>query len=141
MESFQLSIVTPEKKIFDQQILSLIAPGSEGYLGILAHHAPLITNLIPGKLTVKDKQNVESIYAISGGFLEVAGNKATILADAIERFDEIDIDRAKRAEERAREILASKTRDSVEFTRSEAALERALNRIQIFDGHNLHQQY
>ena len=144
MESFQLSIVTPEKKIFDQQILSLIAPGSEGYLGILAHHAPLMTSLIPGKLMVKvhpeavigDKQNIESIYAISGGFIEVAGNKATILADAIERVEEIDIDRAKRAEERAREILAGKIHDSVEFTRVEAALERALNRIQIFNGHN-----
>jgi F-type H+-transporting ATPase subunit epsilon len=136
MELFQLTIVTPEKKVFDQKIISIIAPGSEGYLGILAHHAPIITGLIPGKLTVKNQENLESYYAISGGFLEVAGNQATILADAIEKVDEIDFDRAKRAEERAREILASINRDSVDFTRSEAALERALNRIQIFNGHN-----
>ena len=132
MEIFQLNIVTPEKKVFDDDISSIIAPGSQGYLGILAHHAPLITDLVPGKLTVKDKQNKEHIYAISGGFLEVGGNQATILADAIENVTEIDIDRAKRAEERAREILATKMRDDVEFTHAQAELERALNRIQVF---------
>ncbi|MCX7918918.1 MAG: F0F1 ATP synthase subunit epsilon [bacterium] len=136
MQSFLLTIVTPEKKVFEQQIRSIIAPGSEGYLGILAHHAPLITSLIPGKLTIRDNQNQEFIYAISGGFLEVAGNKVTILADAIEKVEEIDIARAKRAEERAREILESRKRDQVEFTRAQAALERALNRIRVYNGHN-----
>lgn len=136
MDSFLLTIVTPEKKVVEQQIRSLIAPGSEGYLGILAHHTPLTTGLIPGKLTIKDPANLETIYAISGGFLEVAGNQATILADAIERAEDIDIDRAQQAQIRAREILASKTRDSVEFAHAEASLERALNRIGIFNGHS-----
>lgn len=140
MEPFLLNIVTPEKTVFEEEIISLIAPGSEGYLGILAHHVPLITGLIPGKLMVRDKQNNTIIYAVSGGFLEVAGNRATILADAVERVEEIDIDRAKRAEERAREILESKNRDSVEFTKGQVALERALNRISIFNGHNTHQK-
>jgi F-type H+-transporting ATPase subunit epsilon len=135
MESFLLTIVTPEKKVVEQQIRSLIAPGSEGYLGILAHHTPIITDLIPGKLTIKDPANLETIFAISGGFLEVAGNQATILADAIERVEDIDIDRAKQAQIRAREILARSTRDSVEFAHAEACLGRALNRIELFNGH------
>lgn len=91
MESFLLTIVTPEKKVVEQQIRSLIAPGSEGYLGILAHHTPIITSLIPGKLTIKDTTDTETVFAISGGFLEVAGNRATILADAIEKAEDIDV--------------------------------------------------
>ncbi|MFB3895147.1 MAG: F0F1 ATP synthase subunit epsilon [bacterium] len=136
MESYLLTIVTPEKKIIEQQIRSLIAPGSEGYLGILAHHTPILTSLVPGKLTIKDTTDSETFFAISGGFLEVAGNKATILADAIEKAEDIDLMRAQQAETRAREILTQSTRDSVEFTHAEACLERALNRIEIFNGHN-----
>lgn len=135
MESFLLTIVTPEKKVVEQQIRSLIAPGSEGYLGILAHHTPIITSLIPGKLTIKDTTDTETVFAISGGFLEVAGNRATILADAIEKAEDIDVMWAQQAKTRAREILARSTRDSVEFTHAETRLERALNRIEIFNGH------
>ena len=80
---FSLSIVSQEKKLFEQEVSSVVAPGSEGYLGILTDHAPLITALAPGKLTIKDREGRESRFTISGGFLEVSNNVATILADEV----------------------------------------------------------
>ncbi len=128
---FKLSVVTPEKPLIDQEARSIIAPGTEGYLGILTDHAPLITALIPGKLTVTDPSNSELFYAISGGFLEVSHNIVTILADAIEPIEQIDLSRAQEAETRARERLASRTRPDIDVPRAEAALARALNRIRL----------
>jgi len=128
---YKLFIVTPEKKFYEDQINSLIAPGSLGYLGVLTDHAPLITELVPGKLTVKDAKGQEKIFAISGGFLEVLKNNVTILADSIEAADKIDIERAQAALERAEERLKSKD-ENVDMPRVEFALTRALNRIKIF---------
>jgi F-type H+-transporting ATPase subunit epsilon len=128
---FKLSVVTPEKTIFEQDSSSVIAPGSEGYLGILSNHAPLITALIPGKLTVTDTANQESYYALSGGFLEVSHNIVTILADAMEPIDKIDLPRAQEAEKRARERLSYRSSPDIDVARAEAALARALNRIRL----------
>jgi F-type H+-transporting ATPase subunit epsilon len=128
---FKLSVVTPEKPLIDQEARSIIAPGSEGYLGILTDHAPLITALIPGKLTVTDLSNKELFYALSGGFLEVSHNIVTILADAIEPVDKIDLTRAQEAEKRARERLARRSDPDIDVARAEAALSRALNRIRL----------
>jgi F-type H+-transporting ATPase subunit epsilon len=128
---FKLSVVTPEKPLIDQEARSIIAPGSEGYLGILTDHAPLITALIPGKLSVTDPSGQESFYAISGGFLEVSHNIVTILADAIEPIKDIDIGRAQEAEKRARERLTHRTDADIDVERAEAALARALNRIRL----------
>ncbi|MFZ5981649.1 MAG: ATP synthase F1 subunit epsilon, partial [Candidatus Zixiibacteriota bacterium] len=97
---FHLSIVTPEKSFYEGQIKSLIVPGTEGYLGVLSQHAPLITALIPGKIEFRDENDEVNIMAVSGGFLEVSNNIATILADTVERADDIDIDRAKASYER-----------------------------------------
>ena len=123
---FKLSVVTPEKTVFEQQVRSIIAPGSEGYLGILSNHAPLITALIPGKLSVTDIDGKETFYCLSGGFLEVSQNIAVILADAIETPESIDLARAKQAEKRARERLQN--RSNIDVERAEAALARSLNR-------------
>lgn len=128
-ETFHLSLLTPEKSFLETEVTSIIAPGSEGYLGILAHHAPLITALIPGKLTVKTVDG-ETIYAVSGGFLEVSDNKATILADALEPPESIDVVRARRARERAEERLKDMS-GKVDTARAEAALTRAINRIRV----------
>lgn len=125
---FKLSVVTPEKVVFEQDVRSIVASGSEGYLGVLTDHAPLITALIPGKLTVTDNAGSEVDYCVSGGFLEVSGNVATVLADAIEASDIIDVERAKRAEQRARERLSHRSDSDVDEIRAEAALARALNR-------------
>ncbi len=125
---FKLSVVTPEKVVFEQDVRSIIAPGSEGYLGILTDHAPLITALRAGELTVSDSEGTRREYAVSGGFLEVSGNVATVLADAIETPAEIDLERARLAEVRARERLARRSHPDIDEARAEAALARALNR-------------
>jgi F-type H+-transporting ATPase subunit epsilon len=130
---FKLSVVTPERPVIDQDAKSIIAPGSEGYLGILTDHAPLITALIPGKLSVTDPSNHETYYAISGGFLEVSHNIVTILADAIEPIEKIDVNRAKEAEKRARERLARRIDSDIDIVRAETALARALNRIRLVE--------
>ncbi len=125
---FKLSVVTPEKVVFEQDVRSIVAPGSEGYLGVLTDHAPLITALIPGKLTVTDNAGNEVDYSVTGGFLEVSGNVATVLAEAIEAPDGIDVERARRAEQRARERLSRRSDSGIDEIRAEAALARALNR-------------
>lgn len=128
---FLLSIVTPGKIFYEEEVSSLIAPGIEGYLGVLTDHAPLITSLVSGKLTVKkDSKDSEVILAISGGFLEVLKNKVVILADAVEFAKGIDLKRAKEALERAKQKLKSKERE-IDIPRALAAFKRAQNRIAI----------
>jgi len=128
---FKLSAVTPEKTVFEQDVTSIVAPGVLGYLGILSDHAPLITPLISGRLEVKDVSGKESVFFISGGFLEVSNNIATILADAIEKPRDIDVERARQAEMRARERLSHRSDPEIDVARAEAALQRAIWRQKI----------
>lgn len=128
--SFRLRIFTLERSFYEGDVNSLTVPGAEGYFGVLAHHAPLIATLCPGKLTVKDRNDAESAYAVSGGFLEVSGNCAVLLADAIEGAADIDLNRAEEARERALERIRSR-REEVDLARAEAALSRALNRVTV----------
>lgn len=123
---FKLSAVTPEKVVFEQDVSSIIAPGIEGYLGVLTNHAPIITPLAAGRFDVKDPSGKQTEYFISGGFLEVSNNVATVLADAIENPAEIDIERAKTAEQRARDRLARRSSPDIDEARAETALKRAL---------------
>jgi F-type H+-transporting ATPase subunit epsilon len=131
-ETFHLSLLTPERSLLEADIVALTAPGSEGYLGVLAHHAPLVTALQPGRLEIRDADQGETLFCVSGGFLEVSGNRATILADAVETPEEIDVHRARSAVERARQRLRD-TAGSIDVPRAEAALKRALNRLRIAD--------
>jgi F-type H+-transporting ATPase subunit epsilon len=127
---YLLTIVTPEKIFYEHEVLSLIAPGSEGYLGVLTDHAPLITALVPGKLTVKDDEEQELTLATGGGFLEVFKNHVTVLAHSVEFVDDIDYERAKRALERAEPRV--KSRDpAIDVKRAMAAMERARNRCRL----------
>lgn len=129
-ESFQLTVLSPSRTLLDQQVVSIIAPGTEGYLGVLAHHAPLITALQPGKLTVRTAEVETHVYALSGGFLEVSRNHAVVLADALEEPGEIDLTRARRAAERARERLRD-AHGNWDPERARVALLRAENRVRI----------
>lgn len=133
MATFHLSIVTPEETVFDETVTSIVVPGAKGYLGVMAHHAPLISPLVPGKLTIILPNGKEELIAISGGFLEVAGNKATILADATEMADEIDVQRAADSAERAKQRLhdAAHGDKSIDCDRAAASLGRAKNRLRL----------
>jgi F-type H+-transporting ATPase subunit epsilon len=128
---FKLSVVTPEKTVLEMDVRSIVAPGSEGYLGVLSNHAPLITALMPGILSVVDAEGNESYYAVSGGFLEVSGNIATILADTIESANEIDMERAEESLKRARERLMHKAELHVDTERVHSSIERAKNRLKL----------
>jgi len=128
---FKLSVVTPEKTVFEMNVRSIVAPGSEGYLGVLSNHAPLITALKPGMLSVNDESGNETFYSVSGGFLEVSGNIATILADAIEAMEEVDIERAEESLKRARERLLHKAELKIDTDRVYASIERAQNRLKL----------
>lgn len=128
---FLLTIVTSEKIFYEEEVSSLIAPGIEGYLGVLTDHAPLITSLVPGKLTMKkDSKDSEVILAVSGGFLEVLKNKVVILADAVEFVKDIDLERAEKALGRAKQRLKSKEKE-IDIPRALAAFKRAQNRIAV----------
>ena len=125
----KLEIVTAERIVFADDVDIVIAPGREGELGILPHHAPLMTTLAAGELVAK-KANEEYSLAISGGFLEVRPDRVIVLADSAERAEEIDIARAESAKQRAEERLAHPTSE-VDTARAEAALHRALARIEV----------
>lgn len=123
----RLEIVTPEKKVFSDEVSFVIAPGAEGELGILPRHAALITPLKIGLIKF-DHEGNRIIMTVSGGFMEVRDSKITILATAVERLEEIDIERAEAAKLRAEQRLAAKTPD-IDVIRAEAALKRAINRL------------
>jgi len=80
---FKLSILTPEKTVFEGDVSYVEAPGTEGYLGVLAHHAALVTALAKGTLTVREAGGTESRWQVAGGFFEVSNNTATVLADEV----------------------------------------------------------
>ncbi|MCL4458554.1 MAG: F0F1 ATP synthase subunit epsilon [Chloroflexi bacterium] len=129
MAKIKLEIVTAERLVFSDEVDAVIAPGVEGQLGILPHHAPLLTALQTGELRVR-KGDEEVLMAVSGGFMEVRQDKVIILADTAERAEEIDVARAEAARQRALAVLAEK-RSAQDIAQSEAALRRSLIRLKI----------
>lgn len=130
MATLHLEIVTIEDKIFDDQVDMVVAPGSEGVLGILPQHAPLLTALSFGELLVRKSGEPDQFFAISGGFMEVRPYHVVVLADAAERAEEIDLARAEAARRRAEEMLARSKAD-IDFERAEVALRRSAIRIKV----------
>jgi F-type H+-transporting ATPase subunit epsilon len=126
---FRLEVVTAERMVFADDVNGVVAWGVEGQLGILPHHAPLMTMLQPGDLVIK-RDNEEEYLALSGGFLEVRPDKVIILADACERAEEIDIARAEAAKRRAEETLKEQPPE-VDTAAAEAALRRSLARLKV----------
>jgi len=129
MATMKLEIITAERRVFSEEVEALVAPGFEGELGILPHHAPLMTTLQPGELLIR-KGGQETYLAVTGGFLEVMGNVVTILADACERSEEIDVERAEAAMKRAQERLAGHSAD-LDLQRAMSALQRAQVRLKV----------
>tara|TARA_Y100000817_G_scaffold300437_1_gene279452 strand:+ start:202 stop:612 length:411 start_codon:yes stop_codon:yes gene_type:complete len=123
----RLDIVTAEKLVYSDEVSSVVAPGAEGQLGILPNHAPLLTSLKPGELKVS-KEGEETNIAVSGGFLEVLKNVVTILADTAERAEDIDVERAEAALNRAQEKVNSSESD-LDLERAIRALKRSQARV------------
>ena len=130
-KKFKTEIVTPEKIVFSEEIESLVIPAERGYLGVLAGHAPLLTTLQPGEITIKGTSKGELHYATSGGFMEVTPGKAVLLTESAEDVSQIDIARAEESKKRAQERLAIAAGKNVDKERAKAALDRAENRLKI----------
>jgi len=130
MAKLQVEIVTGERIILTEDDVDMVvAPGTDGSLGILPHHAPLITTLAAGELRVKKGNREESII-VFGGFMEVTPDKVIVLADTAERAEEIDLSRAEASRNRAQTAISQ--RGALEdLAQSEAALRRANLRLQI----------
>ena len=129
MSPIRLDVVTAERAVFSEEVDVVVAPGIEGQLGILPHHAPLMTTLKTGELRAR-KGSEEFSLAISGGFLEVRPDRVIVLADVAERAEEIDLARAEAAKRRAEEQLAHRL-PGVDLAQSQAALSRALLRLRV----------
>jgi len=128
---FSLSIVTAERTVLNEEVDMVIAPGAAGELGILARHEPLLTTLKPGELRVL--QNGQWDYlAVAGGFMQVDPRGVTVLADAAERVEEIDVARAEEARHRAETNLQS-AQDVQARVEAQAALLRAIARIGVLE--------
>jgi F-type H+-transporting ATPase subunit epsilon len=130
MSSLKLDIVTAERVVYSGDVDIIIAPGQEGQLGILPHHAPLMTILQAGELVVR-REGREDTLAISGGFLEVRPDRVIILADSAEKAEEIDVDRAEAARKRAEERLREGKATGLDELRADAALRRAVARLSV----------
>ncbi len=128
-DTFQLEIVTPTRLLVKDAAEEAQIPGATGYLGILPGHAPLITELGVGEITYKSNGTTHTL-AVAWGFAEVLPDKVTILAEAAERPQEIDVARAQKAKERAEERLKSNAAD-VDYARAEDALRRAESRLDV----------
>ena len=124
-----LEVVTPERQVLHEEVDFVQLPGLDGYLGILPGHAPLLTELGAGILSF-DKGGETRFATAMGGFAEVLGNRIILLAERSELAEEIDLGRARAAEERALKRLEEK-RGEADFSRAQLALQRALIRIQV----------
>lgn len=129
-----LEIVTPSKSAFRGEIKSVTVPGTKGSFQVLVNHAPIVSSLEVGLIKVELADNSIHNYSTGGGTIEVNNNKILLLADSIEKVEEIDVERALNAKERAEERLARRNIDkNIDVGRAELALARALNRLKLKD--------
>jgi F-type H+-transporting ATPase subunit epsilon len=129
MAQMRLDVITAEREVLSDEVDLVVAPGSEGELGILPNHSPLMTTLKEGELTIR-KGGEDTYLAVTGGFLEVMDNVVTVLADACERSEEISEERAQEAMRRAQEMLSSRGAD-VDLESTLASMRRAQLRIRV----------
>jgi len=131
-DTFQHEVVTPEKVLVKDAAEEMQLPGKDGYLGILPGHAPLITELAIGQMTYRSAGTTRCL-ALAWGFAEVLPDKVTVLAELAEMAEDIDVQRAREAKERAEKRLSSNDTD-VDVARAQAALARANCRLQVAEG-------
>ena len=125
-----LEIVTPERQVFSDQVDSVVVPGAEGELGVLPHHAPLVSTLGVGELRIR-KGGSEESFAIVGGFLQVRPDKVVVMAETADIASEIDIAKAEEARREAERALEGGYQEGADLAAARAALQQALLRIRV----------
>lgn len=131
LNSLDAQILTPEGALFDGEVEGVRMPGAEGSFEVKPMHAPIISTLQPGLIIVRKPDGQELKFTVSGGLVEVHNNMLNLLAEAAEPIDEIDIERARKAKERAQKRLKKSATDrSINRERAEKAKARAENRLQ-----------
>lgn len=132
MNTIAIEIVTPERLVYRGDARIVVARGIEGDLGVLPNHIPMVTPLKIAPIVVKKvNEGEEEVVAVSGGVMEVRKDKITILAESAELPEDIDIDRALRAKERAERRLAESGQEALDFKRAQLALQRAIMRLSV----------
>ncbi len=129
-EKLFLEVVTPQNAVVSEEVESVVAPGSEGEFGVLKGHTTFLTSLKTGILRYKDASSKDRYLFINGGFAEVLPDKVSILAESAERRKDIDVARAEQAKKRAEDRLSRRS-ETIDSVRAEAALMRAICRINI----------
>jgi F-type H+-transporting ATPase subunit epsilon len=130
--AFTCNIVTQERTVFSGEVRSVNLPGTEGRMGILPNHSPLLTTLGFGEVMVRDLTGEEQFFAIGGGFAEVQPDHVIVLADSAEQAEEIDLERAEQARARAEKAMAEGVReDPDKYAHIQAALLRAQIRLDV----------
>jgi F-type H+-transporting ATPase subunit epsilon len=132
-DSIRLVVVTPVNQLLSEAVTEVQLPGADGYLGVLPGHAPLITELGIGELTYKTANGQAGLLAIIRGFAEVLPERVSVLAEIAERPEDIDVNRAQEALQRAQELIAKG--GDIDWDRASASLQRALVRIQVVSKH------
>lgn len=131
MKTLTVSVVTPDGPVLKEDYDMVVCETEDGELGVLPGHIPLVAPLVISAVRLKRGNNTDRL-AVNGGFLEVQPNNITILAQSAEKPTDIDVERARKALERAEKRLQSK-QDNIDFHRAEMALKRAMNRIEIIN--------
>jgi F-type H+-transporting ATPase subunit epsilon len=126
----ELEIVTPERLAFSDTVDSVVVPGIEGELGILPHHAPLLSTLGFGELRIR-RGGAEESFAIVGGFVQVRPDKVVVMAETADLSSEIDLERAQEARREAERALEGGYREGIDLSAARAALQQALLRIRV----------
>jgi F-type H+-transporting ATPase subunit epsilon len=131
MKQFNLEIITPEKVAYKAEVVGITLPGTNGEFQVLFNHAPLVSTFEVGIIKILVDENTGIAFATSGGTVDIKDNNVLVLANTLERPDQIDIDRAKESAERARKRLTSEKKAEIDASRAEASLTRALNRLKV----------
>jgi F-type H+-transporting ATPase subunit epsilon len=125
-----LEVVTPDRLVLSTEADVVVCPGVEGQFGVLVNHIPFLSALEIGEMYYRKGGQTEYL-AVSGGFAEVTGAKVTIVAESAEKGHEIDLERARRAQERAEKRLAAVKTEEIDYTRAEAAMRRSMVRMKV----------
>ncbi|MDR7078599.1 F-type H+-transporting ATPase subunit epsilon [Neobacillus niacini] len=135
MKTIKVSVVTPNGPVYESEVEMVSTKAQSGELGILPGHIPLVAPLAIGVVRLKKPGSKEQDFvAVSGGFLEVRPDQVTILAQSAEKAEDIDVERALRAKERAEQRMKEQKVEDIDFRRAELALQRAVNRLAVTQG-------